>query len=210
MSDTLSDISAYSILIPIVVGLLYFRQFDKNAMIMFLLILLAGIPQLFSAVLHDPRYDAFRIALYNVYSLADPLVWALLFFRNIRNEKLKKLVAAIPVVQISLWVYLLIARGIQTSLFIEMICLTSVIQVLWIAVFFYEQYSSNDVSRIETKPLFWFCLGVLIYAPTSYFLFVFYEQRDSIWIIHSVVNILMYCVISVGFWVNKKNEFNFS
>ena len=184
---------------------------------MFLLILLAGVPQLCSALLSDDRYDAFKIALYNVYALADPLVWSILFFRNIKNRKLRQLVAAIPVVQISLWLYLLSVRNIQPSLFTEMICLTSVIQVLWIAVFFYEQYSSADVSRIEVKPLFWFCLGVLIYAPTSYFLFVFYnqihnnpERYNSLWHIHSVVNTLMYCVISVGFWVNNKNEFNFS
>jgi hypothetical protein len=217
MSDILSYISAYSILLPIVTGLLYLRQFDANARIMFLLILLAGIPQLTSVLLDGHKYIASKIAMYNVYALADPLVWSILFFRNIKNKKVRRLVAAIPVLQVSLWFYLLAVKNIQPYLFTEMICLTSVIQVLWIAVFFYEQYSSYDVSGIETKPLFWFCLGILIYAPTSYLLFVFYDQihenpkkYSSLWDIHSVVNTLMYCVISVGFWVNKKNEINFS
>lgn len=215
MSDMLSHISAYSILVPIVVGLLYFRQFDQNARIMFFLILLAGVPQLAYAFFPGKNYYSFNLVLQNFYSLADPLIWSVLFFINIKNKRLRQAVALIPVAQVSLWFYLLATKNIQTALFTEMICLTSVIQVLWIAVFFYEQYSSYDISRIESKPLFWFCLGVLIYAPTSYFLFVFYNQihtspskYHSLWDIHSVVNTLMYCVISVGFWVNKKNEIN--
>ena len=211
MSDVLSKISAYSILIPIVVGLLYFRQFDKNARIMFFLILLAGMPQLAYGFFPEPKYNAFNLTLRNCYSLADPLVWSILFFRNISNKKLRKLVAVIPFAQVVLWLYLVSIKKIDHVLFKEMICATSVIQVLWVTVYFYEQYKSYEISRIEIKPLFWFCLGILIYAPTTYFLFVFYDQihdpnskNYSLWNIHSVINALMYCIISVGFWVNKK------
>jgi len=217
MSDIFVLISAYSILVPIVVGLLYFRQFDSNSRIMFALILLAGIPQLAAAIYSDTRYDAFTTMLYNCYALADPLVWAVLFFRNIKNTKLRWAVAILPLAQVSMWFYLLAAKDMHRVLFKEMICLTSIVQVLWTAVFFYEQYSSYEVSRIETKPLFWFCLGIMIYAPTTYFLFVFYDQLHGkyainswLWNFHGVVNTLMYCIISVGFWINKRNETNFS
>jgi len=215
MSDIFKYISAYSILLPAIVGLLFFRQFDKNSKIMFALILLAGIPQLASAFFADKKYNSFTTILYNCYALADPLIWNILFFRNIENKKLRRAVALIPVAQTGLWFYLLTVKNIETVLFKEMICFTSVIQVLWITVIFYEQYKSYELSRIETKPLFWFCLGVIIYAPTTYFLFVFYAEimaKDSpvgyLWNIHSIINALMYCIISVGFWVNKRNEIN--
>jgi hypothetical protein len=217
MSDILSSISAYSIVVPIVAGLLYFRQFDRNSFIMFFLILLAGVPQLASGFLSGYKYRAFTMELYNFYSLADPLIWAVLFFRNISNRKLRNIVAFIPFAQLVLWVLLASVKKLDHSLFKEMICITSVVQVLWVTVYFYEQYKSYEISRIELKPMFWFCLGILIYAPTTYFLFVFYDQIHDphsknyyLWNIHSVVNSLMYCIISVGFYMNKKNEFNFS
>ena len=213
MYDIFEFISAWSIVIPIAVGLCYFRQFDANSRIMFVLILLAGVPQLAAGIFSKTAYDSFRILLYNCYALVDPLIWAILFFRNIKNKKLRNAVALLPLVQVILWFTLLTTKDIRTEFFKEMICLTSVVQVLWSAVFFYEQYKSYEVSRIERKPLFWFCLGIMIYAPTTYFLFVFYDQLNgknspnhNLWNIHSVINPLMYCIISIGFWVNKKNE----
>jgi hypothetical protein len=213
MTDIFKLISAWSIVIPILFGLLYLRWFDANSRIMFALILLAGVPQLASAIYDDPKYDYYTMMLYNCYALADPLIWAILFFRNIKNKKLRNAVAILPIAQIILWFNLLVTKDIHTEFFIELICLTSVVQVLWTAVFFYEQYKSYEVSRIEKKPLFWFCLAIMIYAPTTYFLFVFYNQlhgknpaNNNLWNIHSIINPLMYCIISIGFWVNKRNE----
>lgn len=215
--DVLKSISAWSIIIPIVVGLYYFRLFDANSRIMFALILLAGIPQLAAVIFSDKKYGADINFLYNFYALLDPLAWAILFFRNIKNKKLRKVVAIISLVQVIFWIALLNAINAYTEVFKEMICLTSIVQVLWIAVYFYEQYKSYEISRIETKPMFWFCIAILIYAPATYFLFVFFDQIHSeespdhyLWNIHSVLNTLLYCIISIGFWMNKRNEFIFS
>lgn len=217
MTEVFKSISAWSIVIPIGVGLYYYRQFDANSRIMFALILLAAIPQLTVAIFDDEKYyDNIRM-MYNFYALLDPLAWAILFFLNIKNKRLQKAVVIISLLQIILWLTLLGVKDIYKDVFKEMICLTSIVQVLWTAVFFYEQYNSYEVSRIETMPLFWFCLGILLYAPTTYFLFVFYDQLHDessldtyLWNIHSVINPLMYCIISVGFWVNKRNEIIFS
>lgn len=214
MDELLKSISACSVLIPLFIGFLCYRSFDRNSKIMFLLILLALIPQAAALVFVDEKYKQYTSILYNCYALVDPLIWSILFFQNITNKRLKQAVAIIPVAQISLWFYLVFTKDIEQSLFKEMICFTSIIQVLWIVVILYELFKSEAFLKLESRPLFWFCLALIIYAPTTYFLFVFVKEIKmpgspiaKLWNIHSVLNTIMYCVIAYGFWVNKENEF---
>ncbi|MBG9375877.1 hypothetical protein I5907_06500 [Panacibacter sp. DH6] len=214
MDELFKSISACSVLIPLFIGILCYRSFDRNSKIMFVLILLALIPQSAALVFTEKKYGTYTSILYNCYALADPLIWSILFFQNIRNKKLKRIVAIIPVAQVLLWLYLLFTKDIERSLFKEMICFTSVIQVLWIVVILYELFKSEAFLKLETRPLFWFCLALIIYAPTTYFLFVFVKEIKAqgstlgyLWNIHSVLNTMMYCTIAYGFWVNKENEF---
>ena len=214
MDKIFTSISACSVLVPLFIGTIFLRSFDKNSKIMFVLILLALTPQLAVLVVTKSQ-NPYTQFLYNCYALVDPLVWSILFFQNIKNPALKKLVAIIPLAQVSLWIYLIIKQGMEKSIFKEMICFTSIVQVLWIVVILYEQLKSTDYVRLESRPLFWFCLAIMIYAPTTYFLFVFAEDIRAenstiayLWNIHSILNTAMYCVIAYGFWVNKENEFN--
>ena len=115
--------------------------------------------------------------------------------------------------EVTVSLYLFSEIGIYNRFFTEFVCLNSLLQVLWILSFFYERYTRDEIRALEKEPMFWFCLGLLIYAPTTYFLFVYYEfvknNHTHLWTIHSLLNTCMYVLFSVGICTNIKQTSKF-
>jgi len=67
-------------------------------------------------------------------------------------------------------------------------------------------------ANILNEPFFWINSGILLYFGGNLVLFVFNsyiiknapDTHFNLWIIHSILNILNYTLISIGFWKAKK------
>ncbi len=147
---------------------------------------------------------------YNTYSLLDSLVWGYIFYRNSRNKKIKIIITTIIFSEVIFAFYLFSSIGIYTRFFTELVCLNSLLELLWVLSFFYERYKRDEVAALEKEPMFWYCLGILVYAPTTYFLFVFFEvvrfsndvNYKNLWSIHYLLNTSMYLIFSIGILTN--------
>ncbi len=147
---------------------------------------------------------------YNIYAVIDSIVWGYLFYKNSKSKWIRSALITIISLQAIASVYIFSSVGVNKRFFFEFVCLNSLLQLLWVLSFFYERCRMEEIEALEKEPMFWFCLGVLIYAPTTYFLFAYYEivsnSKDPVhkplWTIHHFLNTCMYLIFSIGIYSN--------
>lgn len=204
MNNILHFLSIYSIFLPLLSGLLLFRYLDNNGKLVLCLIFFATIPQMASVFY---RSEKRLIFLYNFYIFFDFSFWAILFYKNIIKKTLKNLIILLEFAFTLLLTYYLISEGLTKRFLSELVCLDNFIQIIWVSFYFYEKYKGNGNNKLEYESMFWFCIGILIYAPCTYFLFAFKNyisgKYSYLWRIHDLLNCLLYLSITFGLWVNK-------
>jgi hypothetical protein len=202
-------VSGFSVVIPLGLGIRFFRQLDFNSRLVMLVLSFSTIAQLLSLY---PRLP-FVPAVFNTYCISDAIVWGYLFYKNSRNRGIKNAIVIIVSLQVVATIYVFITSGLNTKFYSEFVCLSSLLQVLWVLSYFYERYEREEIHALESKPIFWFCLGILIYAPATYFRFAFFHQISqsdyAVKIIHSLLNTCMYLVFSIGILTNVLKTLKF-
>lgn len=207
MSNFLEQVSVYSILAPLLVGLVYFRQLDANSRAVMLLAMLAAIPHMAKAILGRGE----GTPVYNAYALVDGVFWAAVYYRNCKQRALRHTIALLAAVVFAIALSVLLPGGFSARFHHELVCLNSIFEVLLVLVFCYEKYRADMDGPLSLEPVFWFSMGLLLYAPSTYFFFVFFpEVSDTkrtemvpLWNIHHLLNATMYLIFSIGMYVNK-------
>ena len=197
----LQQVSIFSVLLPLIVGLVYFKTLDTNSRLMELLLVLASIPQLASLTKWE-----YNTVLYNGYMLVDAILWGYIFYRNSKNSIIRGSTVVIIALQLVTAIYMFNKTGINTIFHSEFVCWSNLVQSLLVLSFFYERYKREEILALEKEPMFWFCLGILIYAPATYFRFAYYQSvgKTDYWLksLHHLPNTGMYLVFTVGLFVN--------
>lgn len=207
MSNFLEQVSVYSILAPLLVGLVYFRQLDTNSRAVMLLVALAAIPHMAKAILSREE----GTPVYNAYALVDGVFWAAVYYRNCKQRALRNTIALLAILVFAIALSVLLPEGFRVRFRHELVCLNSVFEVLLVLVFFYEKYRADMDGPLSLEPIFWFSMGLLFYAPGTYFYFVFIPQirgskvpeMAALGNIHHLLNAVMYLIFSIGMYVNK-------
>ncbi len=200
----MDTISAFSVFLPFCLGLILYARLDINSRVLMILLFFASISQLAG------HFNINKFITYNIYCFLDSALWGYLFFRNSKNNRIRSGILILVVLQAVISIISYSVSGIGHRFFSELVCLNNLLQLLWVLFFFYEKYMLEEVVALEKEPIFWFCLGILIYAPTSYFLFAFHDTISSgtnlrysnLWSIHGLVNTFMYVIFSIGIYIN--------
>jgi hypothetical protein len=203
----LSYISIFSVLVPLILGIIFYTRLEPNSRILVLMLAFASISQLSSFFLTN--WNKIWV-FYNIYTFIDSAFWGYLFYKNSENRRIRYTITTIILLQAIVSVYIFSYAGINKRFFSEFVCLNSLLELFWVLSFFYERYKREEIEALEKEPMFWFCLGILIYDPTTYFLFAFYDivrhspnpQYKSLWTIHDFLNACMYLIFAVGIYVN--------
>jgi predicted neutral ceramidase superfamily lipid hydrolase len=197
----LQQVSIYSVLLPVIVGLVYFKKLDSNSRLAELLLIFASIPQLMSVTKWG-----YNTTLYNGYMLVDAILWGYIFYRNSKNSIIRGSIIVIIAVQVAVSIYIFSKTGINSGFHSEFVCWSNIVQSLLVLSFFYERYKREEILALEKEPMFWFCLGILIYAPATYFRFAYYQKVGEtdygLKSLHHLPNAGMYLVFTVGLFVN--------
>jgi heme/copper-type cytochrome/quinol oxidase subunit 4 len=205
MDEFLSDLSIYSVLIPLLTGLMLWKIQDANARIMILLLVFASFSQIGGNYLPVERNIR-----YNLYTIADAIFWALLFFRITQGKKQRVIIFSLYSGLILYALIIYFTKGVRQSFHSEIVCLNNIIQVMCVLIYFYECYYLEKINRLADDPVFWFCISLLFYAPCTYFLFtysaVYKKVPRELWNLHHIMNTLLYLIITVGFLVKIKTN----
>lgn len=201
MGDILQNLSIYSVLVPLLTGLLFWKFQDANARIMMILLVFASFSQIVGSRSKDHKF-----LIYNLYILIDVFFWTYLLFRNTVARISKTFILILGT---SLFIFALlkfISQGINTQFYRNLVSFDLILLVIYVLIYFIDKYYSEKITRLRAEPIFWFCLGILFYAPGTYLLFstsyfISDEEFKHVWKFHHLFNILLYLLITVGFLV---------
>lgn len=196
-------ISEYSILIPVSIGFIIFKYLDRNSFLIFLLMVIATFPQLAAHYASEEEENI----LYNFYTVFDLVVWGYVFFLNYKRKAIKVISVFSIVAFVILSIFVFYKFGIESSFIYQLVCLASLMQICFILAYFYSLYTNEEWIELEKSPICCFSLGLLIYAPITYFYFAFYTNvPPDLKLIHNIINTLMYLVFSIGLLTNLSNQ----
>lgn len=203
-------ISIFSVLVPLLLGIILYNKLEMNSRWLMVLLTVTTIPHMAALIIPGSG----RFIYYNLFSIFDALFWAFLFYINSRSKKIRFSIILLASVQAAIFFILINSIGITTRFLSEFVCLNSLVQLLLVLSFFYERYTREEILALEKEPMFWFCVGILLYAPTTYFHFAFYDlitsrpdlNYDHLSTIHHYLNTSMYLIFSIGIFSNLKRR----
>jgi hypothetical protein len=209
MFEWLNTVSNYSPLFPFVAGVILRKVIDRSSRIVMILVICAAFSQLFSRF-HFGLPSVWPV--FNMYILLDSSLWALVFYTNSHHRIVCFTIVSLFLLEVLMFFLVVFVTTIEKRFLSEFVCFNCLLQVMWVLLFLYERYRKDAIRSLEFEPLFWYSLGLLVYSPTTYFLFAYYHivrqstinGYESLWAIHDVMNILMYVLFGFGMLCNMK------
>lgn len=211
MFEIANTVSNYSPILPLVLGTIFWRSLDRSSRIVMLLLLCAAFSQLFSRFnLGVPSVWP----IFNTYIFLDLTLWTLVFYTNSNSRVIKWLIVCLFASHAILFFAVVFVTSLGQRFLSEFVCFNCILHLTWVLFFLYERYTIDSIRTLEFNPLFWYSMGLLVYSPTTYFLFAYYDivraskvkGFESLWAIHDVMNILMYALIFIGMTLNIRVE----
>lgn len=205
MAYFILQLSIWSILLPLVAGFLFFKQLDESSRVIFIIVVLATIPQLLTvSMLHTKKLNV----VYNVYTL---LEFSLMYFfigKEFQNRAFKIASYALIFLFYALALWVIHEYGLYEKFLNELICAANIIYLIWIFLFILQGLLHERNLINAKQPVFWFVAGLLFYTPCSIFVVALanYIQKSTnpfihnLWSIQGVFNTLMYILFAVGFY----------
>lgn len=207
--DFWQQVSVYSILVPLVTGLVVLKYLDHASKAVLGLLIIAAIPQLGFAVI--PGF--LKNITYNLYSIVEYIFWSWLFYVNSSMVWIRRIIILLLLIFLGLTIQLTVVEGgLSKRFFNELQCLNSMVQVILVLFYYYNLSRGDRELQLQYEPLFWFTMAILLYAPSTYFYFVFYNEirvhhmYTETRLIHNVLNALHYVIIAAGMYINRKSK----
>lgn len=187
-----------SILIPAAIGAFNFRRLGLEMKLFFVLLAIALITELITYYLAFSGHSTNSV--HNVYLAIELLMIGFIFSRwqdsrSTGNRILAVFSAVVLIHVVSIMFFLDIYE--MNSFMLTLSCmLYAVVSALTL-----YNLQMKDTGSIYRNYVFWVSSGLLIYSAgcLSYFAFAKILLSNMIWQLHIVVNIVAYCLFSVGF-----------
>lgn len=208
-AEWLTDISMYSIGLPVLLGFIRFRYWNSvqrwiaGLVLASLLgeVLVRGMAHLFGnnlILLHGFTLVQFVLLIFIFEKGLKPLL-PQLFFRGL-----------ILFFLIFTLTDLLFLNGLQQFNSFSR-PLASFIIIFFALSFFYKTLTELKIKHLEQSPLFWISIGCLLYFSGSLFIFIFtnYVRNSNevlltLWGIHALFNILLNSSYTIALWVKPR------
>lgn len=199
----LAYLSALSALFPVVTGVLRYRHLTAILKQLFILCLLSAVTDGIMSGLAFNGQSNFAVA--NIYSYVQFVFYLWIFipfiFPNKKNIVLAALLVCVTVIFIITSVYY-----VRDDAFNVIFLLTESTTLMIISIVSIMKIIDN-ASGIFNNGLFWMVSGMLIYFSISILIFTIYNigieyklaVTNSIWTIHSIVNIIANTLFAYAF-----------
>ena len=173
----------------------------------------------FSLLIEIPGYilrvnNINNLFLFHIYDIVEYVLIGIMYINAYHSIVAKKYV------KVSIFIYLIFC--LINSIFFQKIFQTAdtynflvgcVLKTFIVLIYFYEIYQSNDNEKIENLPLFWISVGNFFFFTGTFFVMGLIEEikiynaqlADSLHIINTVLNYLMYIMYSIGL-LKKKHD----
>lgn len=207
---TLTNVSTFSVLAPVVAGLICFRHLTPPLRVVFLLVMIAGAVEMLSLPVF--RGVGSTLTVYVIYTLIEFLLVSLFYYLLAQNPGHQKVIFWGSIAYIISFIAVLSIWENNSEHFGYLSAVESVLIVLWVLLYL-RQILYNQINMdLKRAPTFWVSVGFLLYFFGSFFLFASFSllMEDKViavqfyTVIHSALNILNYLLICVGFYFSTR------
>jgi hypothetical protein len=203
IAEIITEISIYSVLIPITFGI---KGFKSNPFILkaFLLFLCYG-----GAVDIATDFIFVPTVFFNSYTSIQVLFFTWFLYMSFNQKKLFK-----PyLILMTFWILLFLFCHIILLNDWKINKLSSIFDTMAAIITSFVAAAAlvslvKDELELTKNPVFWFCLAIFFYTFCTYFIFSFVSNptyREKLWWIHNLANIAAYMLYTYGYWVAIKN-----
>lgn len=208
----LSYISSAFAIIPFVIAISRKKYLLKEFQILGLLIALSIITDLTSNVFSF-RLKLNNILILNIYIILETLLISIFYFFVISNKTWKTLILIFIILFST---YSIIQFDSKNNIMLDNIALSAEsisITIFSISTFHYI-LKYQIYSNILSSSVFWVNSGFLLFFSGNLILHLFsqflqeFAQKAfyELWGFHSILNIILYWLISIGFWKTKTSQ----
>lgn len=203
---TLAQISTLTVVIPLVIGLFRKKYFNSGEKILLYLTGLALLTEIIGQIISKWSNNMY---VFHIYTVVEFIFISLFYIKFISPSRF------IIVIRILIFLFIGIAAfdyfKEKNTMDDLSTTIESILFMLYSIVGFYTLLQNPVQYRVVDIPFFWFNTAILLYFAGNLFLFIFssYIERHShrvfseVWAIHSIMNIIFYVLISIGFWKTK-------
>lgn len=204
----LSYFSTLFVVVPLGIGFARRAYFKTEEKIFFLLMLISLATEIVGFIFLKNNFK--NMYIYRIYTVLEFTLLSFFFIKTIAEHRLivvmKLLIIPFACLAgLDIWV-----RGFKSA---DSIATTteSILLILYSVSVFYFLLKTPMYMKLVSAPLFWLNTSVLIYFSGNLFVFIFSSYLEShshkvyyeLWGIHSILNVIFYGLISIGFWKTK-------
>ena len=209
-SILLAEISASIGILPILIGLFRRKQANAAQRTLLLLVLFAFATEIVALAIAG-LFKANNLFLSHFFPLIE-----FFFLSKIYQKELEDILPA------NFFTSLLIvftSGALINSFFFESLlqfnnksrAISSLLIIFFTLAYFYKTLKEVKIKKLESEPLFWLSIGLLIYFSASFFIFIFsnYLQPSvklsyTFWGIHALLNISLYLFYAIALWIKPQ------
>jgi hypothetical protein len=210
LQEVLLFCSTWIILVPVLIGIIFFNRFNKGLRIICIHLFIACATELSSTMLMNRGMN--NLPLLHMYTLSE-FVLLYLFYDIAFGNSFPK------------WMLRGIAAGfvlfsVINSLFIQNIYtfnsyargLEALLLIIFSLLYFYKLSLPSQHTQEVMAPATWISSGILIYFSGGFILFILSNYilplgsalNRQIWAIHSFLSIILYVLVAIGLWKARK------
>jgi hypothetical protein len=202
-AEIITEISIYSVLLPISFGI---KGFKSNPFILkaFFIFLCYG-----GAVDIASDFIVGTYLFYSTYTFVQVLFFSWFLYKVFNNQKLLKAFIGL----VSFWCLLYLFAHLIVLNDWNFLKLSSVFDTMAVIITSFIAAAAlvnmvKDDLALTKNPIFWFTLAIFFYTFCTYFIVSFVSNasyREKLWWIHNLANIAAYMLYTYGYWVAIKN-----
>ncbi len=201
-AEIITEVSIYSVLLPIAFGI---KGFKSNPFILkafFLFICYGGVVDIFCDFVDVSTH------LFSTFTFIQALFFTWFLYKVFNQPKLYK-----PFIfMIIFWCLLYLFSHLVLLADWQFLKLSSLFDTMAVIVTSFLAAAAlvnmvKDELELTKNPIFWFCLAIFFYTFCTYFIVSFVSNpiyREKLWWIHNLANITAYMLYTFGFWVASK------
>ncbi len=197
---------------PFLFGIFRYKYLQVQLKWIFLLFGLGGLTELVSFI-YKTLVNPNNVWIFNIYQIIETTI-IIIFYSMLTQVKLKKRLLYLFIILFTIVSVYQISNIGSVRLNDLSFSIESIIVVLLTILNFHSILKKQVYTNILNAPIFWINSGFLIFYCGNLFLHIFsqYLQAHAInaffelWVFHSMFNIILYILISIGFWKTKISQ----
>jgi hypothetical protein len=203
-----------SVLIPISIALVKYKQVDRVLLPIFYYLLMDGAVNLLAVVLSD--YHINNLPLLHIYTILEFLLLSLFYIKILKGQLARNIIKFLMI----LFPLLCIINFLFFQSIFRFNTYTRPLEVLLIMAYsltyFAQANEANEVKEWSSNSLIWVNIGILLYFSGALFVYSFSNLTTAytspkykflnlfIWDIHAALLLCMYLLFSWGFYICRK------